>query len=119
MAGQDGFFEPHDVIVADNATVHREVAEMLWQCYRVLVIFLPTRTCEWNPMELIWQTMVKRMNNRPLCAIRREHGYGKNILANTAKHELDRMTTDEVKEYYAKCYSFLKHWKTLSNKHRV
>ena len=30
MAGQDGFFEHNDVIVADNATVHSEAADMLW-----------------------------------------------------------------------------------------
>jgi len=97
--------------------VHKDVAEMLWQLYRVLVIFLPTCACEGNQKELVWHTMVRRVNSRPLPAIPKEHGFGKRIISDTAAYELDKMTVDEVKEYYAKCYSFLKYWKALPNKH--
>ena len=97
--------------------MHKDVAEMLWQLYRVLVIFLPTCACEGNQKELVWHTMVRRVNSRPLPAIPKEHGFGKRIISDTAAYELDKMTVDEVKEYYAKCYSFLKYWKALPNKH--
>lgn len=117
LAGQDGYFQPHDVVVADNATIHNGVQKMMWECYRVLVLFLPTRTCEWNPQELVWQTMLTRMNNVPLKALRETYGYSPGIVAKCAMLQLSKTTFNEVKEYYSKCYSFIAHWRRLSRKH--
>ena len=56
----DRFSKPYDVIVADNATIHNDFKEMLLDYCRVLVVFLPTRTPEKNPKEIIWVVLVKR-----------------------------------------------------------
>jgi len=93
------------------------VQKMMWECYRVLVLFLPTRTCEWNPQELVWQTMLTRMNNVPLKALRETYGYSPGIVAKCAMLQLSKTTFNEVKEYYSKCYSFIAHWRRLSRKH--
>jgi len=115
----DGFFEPYDVIVADNATIHKDVEELLWQSCPVIILYLPTRAPEWNPKELVWQVLVKRMGNMPLtalAAIRREPGGSNSIVAKAAAHVLDHMTFDEVCKHYSHCYDFFPHWKDLRNR---
>ena len=62
--------------------------------------------------------MVARLSNVPLKVLKRRHGFGKDLLAEAVQVELNGVTREEVKEYYAKCYSFLKHWKALSSKHK-
>ena len=120
---RDGFFEPYDVIVADNATIHNDVEELLWECCRVLVIFLPTRTPEWNPKELIWAVLVKRMGNMPLTALHvvdnAYEGTDSSIVVKAASYVLDRMTFGEVCKHYSHCYNFFPHWKELRNRTNV
>lgn len=117
LAINDGYFEPHDVLCMDRATIHNEIEEMLWQRCRVLVLFLPTRSPEWNPKELVWQTMVKRMKSRPLRALQEQYEFGARIVAHEAALALSQTTIFEVREYYAHCYSFLARWRALSYKH--
>ena len=51
----DGLFEPYDDFVADNTTfIHNDGKAMLCGCWRILVMFLPTQTPEWNSKEVIW-----------------------------------------------------------------
>ncbi|KAL7530870.1 hypothetical protein ACHAXR_003720 [Thalassiosira sp. AJA248-18] len=118
-AGQDGFFEPSDVLVLDGATVHNGVADMMWQVFHVHVLFLPARTCEWNPKELVWNVLVQRMANLPLTAIaqiRKDYDNGGSIVAKAAAHNLDNMTFDEVLKHFAHCYEFFPHWRDLRNR---
>ncbi len=59
-----GYLQAGDVLILDNATNHmgkdntvRE--EWLWTEHMVLVLFLPARAPEWNPIELMWNCMVQ------------------------------------------------------------
>lgn len=116
MARNDGFFEPFDVLLIDNATVHNEVAEMLWNTARVHVLFLPARCPEWNPKELVWRSLVSRMRSTPLSALedlREICGPGTSITALTAADILNNMTFDEVRKYFSECYDFFPHWRNL------
>lgn len=125
QAGMDGFFEPHDVLVLDNSGVHNDVEDMMWRCFRVLVIFLPTRTPEWNPKELIWSSLVQKLGAMPITAleaIRRQRGeagwnVGTNsIVALAAAKILDEMSFDEVCKHYSKCFNFFPQWRNLKEK---
>ena len=117
MAGEEGFFEPHDVLVIDNATVHNLIIDMMWDRYRVHVLFLPTRSPEWNPKELIWNSLVKKLNCEPITAlseIKRKYQCTSDTIMYAARDKLDQFTFKEVRKYYSKCYDFFAHWRSLS-----
>ena len=73
QAVRDGFFNRGDFVVMDNATIHsggdcEDLEELLWDFpgvdglpMEITVIFLPTRSPELNPIELIWNTLVQRL----------------------------------------------------------
>ena len=53
------WFERGDVLIMDNASIHTGqeadiVEDLLWEAMQVLVVFLPTRSPELNPIELIF-----------------------------------------------------------------
>ena len=55
-AAENGYFRKYDVLILDNAAIHKECVERwLWENYAVFVLFLPTRSPEWNPIELVWR----------------------------------------------------------------
>jgi hypothetical protein len=61
-----GWFEPYDVLILDNAAIHSGaeatiVADLLWEVRRVLVVPLPTRAPELNPIELIFHILARRL----------------------------------------------------------
>eukprot|EP00571_Detonula_confervacea_P003009 CAMPEP_0172316252 /NCGR_PEP_ID=MMETSP1058-20130122/27605_1 /TAXON_ID=83371 /ORGANISM="Detonula confervacea, Strain CCMP 353" /LENGTH=173 /DNA_ID=CAMNT_0013030521 /DNA_START=69 /DNA_END=586 /DNA_ORIENTATION=+ len=65
------FFYPGDVMVLDNATIHSDgensvLEDWLWDRFGVFVLFLPARSPEFNPIELVWNTLVARLKNVPL-----------------------------------------------------
>ena len=69
----DEYLNRGDFIVMDNATIHsggdcEDLEELLWDFpgadglpMEISVIFLPTRSPELNPIELIWNTLVQRL----------------------------------------------------------
>lgn len=119
---RDGYFEEYDVVVADCATIHNDIEDLFWQVGKVLFIFLPTRTPEWNPKELNWQLLLQRLSRLPLDAIktmREENGGGQDVILAAIKEELDGFTFDDVEKNYAKCYDFFPHWRALRDKARL
>ena len=58
---------PYDVVVLDRAAIHTGgqntiLVDWLWDNFRIFVLLLPARTPEWNPIELVWNIFVQRLN---------------------------------------------------------
>ena len=71
---QDSFLLPKEVLIPDNAAVHcggavQELDNFLWNRkvdrvqLQILVLFLPTRAPELNPIELIFHILAKRLKS--------------------------------------------------------
>jgi len=63
-----GWFEEYDVLIMDNAAIHTGgeaniVADLLWETSRVLVLPLPTRAPELNPIELVFHILARRLRS--------------------------------------------------------
>ena len=61
-----GWLRPYNVLVLDNASIHKygdsaDLGEWLWDSFCILVVFLPPRSPELNPIELLWGTLVQRL----------------------------------------------------------
>lgn len=68
-----GWFHPFDVLVFNNAAIHEkgynyDLREFLWEPLgldgsplQILLLPLPTRLPELNPIELLWNTLVMRL----------------------------------------------------------
>ena len=80
----------------DNASIHRYresavLEEILWEDYKILLIFMPARSPEPNPIELLWHILVQRLRRVPLAG---RHTSERNALA--AKDIMDTFTHSEV-----------------------
>jgi transposase len=105
-----GYLRPGDFLVLDNAAYHmgkeNDVLEdWLWEDHGVMLIFLPPRSPEWNPIELVWAILVRRLRTTDLVSVRET--YGNNASANVAADILDDISLDEVKKCYRHCYQFI------------
>ena len=69
--------------------------------HKVLVLYLPLQTLEWNPIELIWSLLVSRLKMIPLHALVK---YKKDVAAHAATAILSEMTYDDVCKAYIKCF---------------
>jgi hypothetical protein len=99
----DGFLRNGDVLVIDNASIHRYrdaavLEEILWEDYKILLIFMPARSPELNPIELMWNILVQRLRRVPLIG-----GHSSERNALTAKEIMDAFTHSEVESCYRKC----------------
>ena len=71
------WLRPYDELVCDNATIHLQgyngdLGDLLWNSLaldgeplRILFLPLPTRSLELNPIELVWNIMVQRVEYGP------------------------------------------------------
>lgn len=89
-----GYLRPGDVLVLDNAAIHsgkdnKYLEDYIWKEFEVLILFLPTRSPEWNPQELVWSFMVRGMGSLPLRPLREINCHSCAIAANAA------LTTDQ------------------------
>jgi len=66
LAVSSGFLQQGDVLVLDNAAIHTsgtnsDLESWLWDNFRIFLLWLPARTPEWNPIELVWNVLVSRL----------------------------------------------------------
>ena len=85
---QNGWLQHNDVIVLDNAAVHTggaatNLEEILWDTVvdgvplQIVVLWLPTRSPELNPIELVFHILAQRVRKY-------QYGLGHDVLARAA-----------------------------------
>jgi transposase len=99
-----GFLKRGDVLVLDNAQIHsggeNEILEdFLLEYFGIHMLWLPTRSPEMNPIELIWNILVQRLRTVDLLS---PTPSGHRV-AYQAFAILSAITHDEVAACYRKC----------------
>jgi hypothetical protein len=82
--------------VIDNASIHpyhdsAVLEEISWEDYKILLIFMPARSPELNPIELMWNILVQCLRRVSLTG---RHTLKRNALA--AKDIMDTFTHSKV-----------------------
>lgn len=100
-----GWLLPFDVLVLDRAAIHTGgensiLEEWLWDNFRIFVLLLPARTPEWNPIELVWNILVQRLQN---FSLEMANSLGKHSLVIASQCILDGITHKEVEGCFRKC----------------
>jgi hypothetical protein len=98
-----------DVLILDNAAIHMGkdnsvIKEWLWEEHMVLVLFLPARAPEWNPIELMWNCLTQRLKFFDLSSLTGTH----RVVLAAAKF-LNEITHDEIFRFYQKSGVFNLH----------
>ena len=96
-----------DILISDNAYYHwggeaATLEDYLWEEHNILIVYLPARTPEWNPMELVWNIMVRRISLLPLAHIQ---AFGSNAVAHAAAEILNQVSHDDINKFYYKCFA--------------
>jgi hypothetical protein len=97
------FLLPGDILVLDNAAIHTSGAstnlfEFLCS-YNILLIALPMRAPELNPIELLWNTLTQCLPYHEFSS----SGPNKDGVAIAASGIMDAMSHAEVAKYYQHC----------------
>ena len=72
------YLQAGDVLILDNAVKHtgkgnNVLEDWLWEEHMVLVLFLPTRALEWNPIKLMWNCLIQRLRYFYFLNVTRSH----------------------------------------------
>jgi hypothetical protein len=78
--------------------------DWLWEEHSVLVLFLPARAPDWNPIELIWNCFTERLKNFDLSSLTGSH-----IVVTAAGTILETITHNEIYRCYNKSGVFTVH----------
>jgi transposase len=59
------------ILVLDNVSIHGKgnntyLKDSLWESFGIFVVFLPTRSPEWNLTELVWLMLVQHLKYYPI-----------------------------------------------------
>ena len=104
------FFRQNEVLVLDNAAIHvggvaSQLRDVLWNTVvdneplRVLVLFLPTRSPELNPIELIFHILAKRIQSFRYKTI----GMDGQAVVKKTKQVLDEIEYEVILKCYQHC----------------
>ena len=105
FAVDSGYLRENDVLVLDNAAIHTDaLVEWLWQEHKILVLFLPSRTPEWNPIELVWRQLVNELQKYPIHVAVQEFGTDHTI-ARVAAKILDNVTFEDIRKFITICFN--------------
>ena len=92
------FLLPYDVLVLDRAAIHTGgqntiLPDWLWDNFRIFLLLFPARTPEWNPIELVWNILVQRLQVFSLSLALQ---MGQHSLVQASQLILDGITHSEV-----------------------
>lgn len=98
----EGFLRRHDILVLDNAAIHDKgendgIEDWLWENHGVAVVFLPTRSPELNPIELVWRSLVMKLRSSTIVD-GKSHG-----CAIAATEILGTMSHKSIRATYREC----------------
>jgi hypothetical protein len=104
------WFEVGDILIMDNAAIHTGgeaaiVENLLWECQvngtplRVLIVYLPTRSPELNPIELLFHVLARRIQSWQ----HRLAEQGPNAVVEQASRVLDEMSYELILSCYVHC----------------
>ena len=106
----NGWLRPYDILVCDNAAIHEkgfntDLSDFLWnepgldgRPLRILLLPLPARSPELNPIELIWNALGKRLRT-----IERPRTEVNHAIARYASYFLNNIERDLVVDTYRHC----------------
>jgi len=99
-----GFLKMWDILVLDNASIHRfreaaSLEDWLWDNFRIMLVFLPTRSPEFNPIELSWQTLSKGLKKWDLSQPRLHS----DAVAYAAAEIMESFTHHDIAANYHHC----------------
>ena len=104
-----GYLHGGDVLILDNASVHRyreasDLRNLLWS-YGITLVTLPTRCPELNPIELLWNTLVKRLKTAEITHTNQLNAgtNSRNQVVEWTSAILSSVTHNEIARYYAHC----------------
>jgi hypothetical protein len=114
-----GFFRHRDIFVLDNCKIHAHglcdiLEDFLWNAsgldgnpLEVLIVWLPTRSPELNPIEKLWNTLVRRLKNMDLYSNRPRRHAAPRLSAQI----LFEMASDHalMKRLYLDC-GYVRNW---------
>ena len=106
----NGFFHHHEVLVMDNAAIHtggaaEGIEDLLWNTIidgaplQILVIYLPTRSPELNPIELIFHILSRRIRSFRY----RFAGPSDSAVVRNTQRVLDEMSYELILKCYVHC----------------
>ena len=99
-----GFLSPGDTLVVDNASIHcrrynKDLRDWLWDEFYINVVLLPTSSPEYNPIELLWNTLSWRLKSVYIP----KGLYIEHASAKFAVNIMDAFTHKDVGLAYQKC----------------
>ena len=102
-----GFLRSGHILICDNATIHltqenRNLAEILWEQYNILVLNLPPYSPELNPIELVFQLLGQRLRHSNA----RYQSYqmqSEDFFLRKCVEVLESITGEDIKRNYQKC----------------
>jgi len=91
-------------LVLDNAAIHAGgensvLEDWLWMHFGVLVLFLPPRSPDLNPIELVWNTLIQCLWTVPLTELLEIGAHSSAIKSLEILHGI---THKEVEQFYHK-----------------
>jgi hypothetical protein len=103
------FLRAGNVLVLDNAANHTDkgntvVENWLWEEHSVLVLSLSAQALEWNPVEMMWNSLMKQLKIFNLSNVPGSHQ-----VVESAATILESITHDNMYRFYEKSGVFTLH----------
>jgi hypothetical protein len=81
---------------------NRYLESWLWSRFCIFLLFLPTRSPEWNPQELVFNLLTRELKCYPIRALRAN---ARDAVAIAAHHVFQTVTHDQVTKMYSKSHA--------------